>query len=128
MEIKANGSQPSLTKKRSRGVRWRDSQRKDRGSDVHRRPVDSQFYPPSRTKESAMPTQREIDDLKELMGKCNEEITSLWETLSPVERGWVDLPDVEVTKLRRRMSECETELERLRAELEAAYRRVNASR
>jgi hypothetical protein len=72
---------------------------------------------------SAMPIQREIDELKELMGRCNEEITALWKTLGPVERGWLDLPDEEVTKLRHRMSDCESELERL----EYAYRRAKSS-
>ncbi len=70
-----------------------------------------------------MTTQREIDRLKEQMGKYLEEITRLWKTLGPVERGWIDLPDEEVAKLRRRMSECESEVERLRGELEEAWRR-----
>ena len=64
-----------------------------------------------------MPTQREIDQLKERIGEYNEEISRLWKILSPVERGWVDLPDEEVAKLRCRMSECESERERLTAEL-----------
>jgi len=67
-----------------------------------------------------MPTQREIDQLKERIGEYNEEITRLWKTLSPVERGWVDLPDEEVARLRRRMSECESERERLTVELARA--------
>ena len=64
-----------------------------------------------------MPTEHEIEQLKERIGEYNEEINRLWKTLGPVERGWLDLPEDEVTKLRQRMSECETELKRLRQEL-----------
>jgi hypothetical protein len=64
-----------------------------------------------------VPTQRDIDQLKERIGEHNEEITRVWKMLSPVERGWVDLPDEEVAKLRCRMSECESECNRLMAEL-----------
>jgi hypothetical protein len=73
--------------------------------------------------ENEMPTQREIDQLKERIGEYNEKISRLWKTLSPVERGWVDLPDEEVAKLRRRMSECESERERPTAELAEALSR-----
>jgi hypothetical protein len=45
-----------------------------------------------------VPTQRDIDQLKKWIGKYNEETTRLWKTLSPVERGWVDLPVEEVAK------------------------------
>jgi predicted nucleic acid-binding Zn-ribbon protein len=71
----------------------------------------------SRKPENEAPTQRDIDQLKERIGEYNEEITRLWKTLSPIERGWVDLPDEEVAKLRRRMSECGLERERLTSEL-----------
>jgi hypothetical protein len=42
-----------------------------------------------------MPTRSEIDQLKERIGEYNEEISRVWKTLGPVERGWVDLPDEE---------------------------------
>jgi hypothetical protein len=66
-----------------------------------------------------MPSRSE-SEVGELIGKYAEEITSLWKTLGPVERGWVDLPDAQVEALRRRMSECEAELERLKLELPEA--------
>ncbi len=62
-------------------------------------------------------SEREVRDL---IGKYAEEITSLWKTLGPVERGWVDLPDERVEALRRRISECESELELLKQELPEA--------
>jgi chromosome segregation ATPase len=75
-----------------------------------------------------MPSPREIEQLKELIGEHNEEISRLWRTLSPVERGWVELPDEEVAELRRRMSQCESELERLKQELsEVLSRGVRAA-
>lgn len=67
-----------------------------------------------------MATQQEIDQIKEQMGKCGEEITQISKTLSPFDRGWIDLPESYVEDLRRRLRECEAEFERLRAELEQA--------
>ena len=81
----------------------------------------------TRTTESAMPSPREIEQLKELIGEYNEEISRLWQRLSPVERGWVELPDEEVADLRRRMSQCESELERLKQELSEALRKDQAA-
>jgi chromosome segregation ATPase len=74
-----------------------------------------------------MPSPREIEQLKELLGEYNEEISRLWQRLSPVERGWVELPDEEVADLRRRMSQCESELERLKQELSEALRKDQAA-
>lgn len=68
-----------------------------------------------------MPGPRGIEQIRDLIGQQNEEITRLWRTLSPVERGWVELPDENVAELRRRMSECESELERLKQELSEAF-------
>jgi hypothetical protein len=62
-------------------------------------------------------TDEEIAQFKERMRECNEEMNSLWKTLGPVERGWIDLPDEEVARLKRRMSECEAEAARLRREM-----------
>ena len=70
-----------------------------------------------------MPAPRAIEQLKALIGEHNEELSRLWRTLSPVERGWVELPDENVAALRRRMSHCESELERLKIELAEAFSR-----
>jgi hypothetical protein len=66
-----------------------------------------------------MPPRSETG-VRELMGKCAEEIRSLWKTLKPVEEGWIELPAEYVAELKRRMSQCESELERLSLELPEA--------
>ncbi len=66
-----------------------------------------------------MPPRGETE-VRDLMGKCAEEIRSLWKTLKPVEEGWIELPADYVAELERRMSECRAELERLSLEIPEA--------
>jgi hypothetical protein len=47
-----------------------------------------------------MPPRSETE-VRELMGKCGEEIRRLWKTLKPVEEGWIELPGDYVAELER---------------------------
>jgi hypothetical protein len=66
-----------------------------------------------------MPPRSETE-VRDLMGKCAEEIRSLWKTPKPVEEGWIELPAEYVAELDRRMSELRSELERHSLELPEA--------